>query len=115
MSLTITAVPDIKYVLGQSGRLQAYQLQPGSSDYPSSGYPITAAQLELGQLIGMSILGSNAAGALFSAKPVLPAASFGANPAPATSLLLEVTQGDAQIAVGTDLSSVTWFCDVLGW
>lgn len=115
MSLTITAVPDIKYVLGQSGRLQQYALTPGASDYPTSGWPITADQLELGQLIGATIVGTNPAGQLYTANFVFPATSADATPQPSTSVNLVVSLGGTQVANGTDLSLLAWFAQFLGW
>lgn len=115
MSLTIIAVPDIKYVLGQSGRLQEYSLVPGLSDYPTSGYPLTADMFELGQLVGMSIVGTNPAGAMYTAVPVFPATSVDATPVPSTTVNLVVTTAGAQVANNADLSAVAWFATVLGW
>lgn len=115
MALTVKQFPDIKYVLGISGRLQEYVFQPGSSDYPTGGYPVTAAALELGELVGVTICGTNAAGAPYEAKVVFPAATFGTPPQPATSFNLLVTQGGIQAPNGTDLSACSWAATALGW
>ncbi len=116
MAIVVTPFPDIKSVLGPSWRKQMYQLHPGApSDYPTGGYPVTAAACELGLLSGAKIVGMNAAGAAYQAKCVFPAGSFGTVPAPATQFLLEVTQGDTQVAANTDLSSVYWLAECDGW
>jgi hypothetical protein len=110
MALLISGVPDCRAALGPSQWDRAYDLAPGAiSDYPSSGYPITANNVDLGELYGAFIIGTNAAGALYVAKFVLPNADLGApSPQPATSLLMEVTVADVQVATGTDLSTCKW-------
>lgn len=109
MALTITKVPDAKAFLGPSQFEEVFQIQPGTSDYPTGGYAITADELGLGSLYGGWTVGRNAAAALFEAKVVLPAGSFGANPQPASSINLEVTVADVQQGANTNLASCTWF------
>lgn len=109
MALTITKVPDAKAALGISQYEELFQIQPGTSDYPTSGYPVTAAQLGLGNLYGGWVVSQNAAAALYALKPVLPSSSFGSAPQPASSINLEVTVADVQIAANTNLASCTWF------
>ena len=67
MALAITAVDDIKFLLGQSGRLQMYKFQPGAADYVTGGYPVAAGAVELGLIQGAWAVGTNAAGALYDA------------------------------------------------
>lgn len=113
MALTITKVPDAKAALGPSQFEACFQIQPGTSDYPTNGYPITAAALGLGNLYGLWEVSGNAAAAAYSLKPVLPAGSFGANPAPASSLNLEVTVADVEVNANTNLGGCIWFVRVL--
>jgi len=116
MALVVTPFPDIKALLGASWRKTKFQLHPGAvSDYPTGGYPITANQLEMGLLSGLTINGTNAAGALFQAQVVFPGSTFGTTPQPATSVNLMVTVADVQVANGTDLSGVYWIAEADGW
>jgi hypothetical protein len=110
MALLITGVPDCRAALGPSQWDRAYDLVPGAaSDYPSSGYPITAGNVDLGELYGAFVIGTNAAGALYAAKFVLPSADIGgSSPQPSPTLLMEVTVADVQVATGTDLSACKW-------
>ncbi len=126
MPLAVTAFPDIKQVIGESARIQDYQLQPGANDYVTGGYPITAAEVELGFINGATISGVNAAGAVYLAQFVFPATSFNqgtpAVPAPATTVHLMVLEAPAaisepfaEVAAGTNLSGVTWLGSFRGW
>ena len=115
MTLTITGVPDCRAVLGPSQSLRAYQCTPGTSDYPSSGYVVQASQIDMQYIFGAAVIAQNAAAALYAVKPVLPSSSFGSNPAPGTSILLEVTQNDSQAAVNTNLGSCQWIIEFLGY
>ena len=88
MSLTITGIPDCRASLGPSQDLKAYQLQPGTADYPSGGYPIllspvSGAQISIAALYGAWIIGGNSAAASYDPHFVFPAAVFGTNPGPA--------------------------------
>ncbi len=112
MALTITKVPDAKAALGISQYEELFQIQPGTSDYPTGGYSITAAALGLGSLYGLWEVAGNAAAAAYALKPVLGASSFGSNPQPATSLNLEVTSGDTQLSANTNIAGCTWFVAV---
>jgi hypothetical protein len=111
MALTITAVPDIKYVLGESGRFQAYDLKPSTSDYVTGGYPITASAVELGKLVGAKVMLTNAAGIAYGASFV------GTTPLtqPQTQLNLYITSAGSQVAASTDLSGCEWSAIFLGW
>lgn len=111
MALAITAVPDIKYVWGESGRAQAFQLQPGTSDYVTGGYPITSSQVELGLLVGATMLLTNAAGALYDAEFVAVAPLKN----PQTSIKLLVSQAGVQVANGANLSTLEWTSLFIGW
>lgn len=108
MALTITKFPDCKAALGPSQFEEGFQLVPAANDYPTSGYPITAAQLSLGNLYGARVLAGNAAAALFSPKFVLPAASFGTAPSTSPTINMEVTVADVQVSANTDLSACKW-------
>lgn len=114
MALTITGFGDIKYVIGESGRIQDFQLSPAVSDYPTSGYPITASAVELGKLVAAQITGTNAAGELYSANFVFPSTSF-TPPAPANQVNLVVYQGSTQVAAGTNLNGISWLASFRGW
>lgn len=109
MALTLYAVPDCSALLGPSQAETTYDLVPSStSDYPSSGYPINAGQVSLGQLYGASVIASNAAAALYDPKFVIPNADLGSTAQPATQILMEITVADVQSAVGTDLTACKW-------
>jgi hypothetical protein len=111
MALTITGFPDCRAALGPSQFERGFQIVPGTSDYPPSGYPITANQLSLGNLYGARVLAGNAAAALYTPKFVLPAASFGTpstDPSTSPTINMEVTVADVQVANGVDLSACKW-------
>lgn len=112
MSLTITAVEDIKYVWGESGRAQAYQLQPSASDYVTGGYPITASAVELGKLIGADLLLTNAAGELYTVAFV---GALTPLKTPQTQVNMVVSTGGTQVAASTDLSGASFTALFLGW
>lgn len=111
MALTITAVPDIKYVLGESGRFQAYDLKPSTSDYVTGGYPITASAVELGKLVGAKVMLTNAAGVSYGVSFVGTAPLTN----PQTQLNMVVTSAGSQVAASTDLSSTEFVALFLGW
>lgn len=115
MALTITKVPDATYLLGESGVVHEYELAPSTSDYVTGGWPITAAQVGLGYLNRATISATNAAGALYNAAFVFPAASFGTPPQPSTSVKLLMSQSGVQVANATDLSGLKFFADFRGW
>ena len=83
-------------------------IAPRISDYPTGGYPITAAQLSLGNLYGAPVLASNAAAALFTPKFVLPAGRSVATSSDLQPINLEVTVADVQMPAVTDLSACKW-------
>jgi hypothetical protein len=111
MALTISAMPDIKYVLGESGRAQGFVMQPGASDYVTGGYPITASQVELGKLIGADLLMTSGTGASYSVEFV------GTAPLnqPQTQLNMVVLSGSTQVSASTDLSGASFAALFLGW
>jgi hypothetical protein len=121
MALTITKIPDITYYLGESGIQRAFTLTPSASDYVPGGYPITAAQVELGYLVGAQLLGANAAGATYLAQFVEPTGLFGTPPAVGTSLKLKVVDSTSgggaftEVSASTDLSGCSWAALILGW
>ena len=62
MGLTITARPDGQDVFGKTrSRLFDITLD---NNYPTNGYPVTAAQFGLRTIEGMDFIGGNAAGAV---------------------------------------------------
>jgi hypothetical protein len=121
MALTIVGIQDCRASLGPSQALRGYQVQPGVSDYPSSGYPIMAASVDLDYLYGAVVIASNAAAALYTPKfiqsGIVAGATVGSNPAPApsTSLLMEVVAADVQVSVGTNLNTCAWYVEFLGF
>jgi hypothetical protein len=111
MALTLQGYPDFRAALGFANVERGFQITPGTSDYPTSGYPITANQLSLGNLYGAEVIAGNAAAALYTPKFVLPAANLGSgaiDPSPAATINMEVVQADVQVASGTDLSACKW-------
>jgi hypothetical protein len=116
MALLVTHVPDIRALLGPSWQKSKFQLHPGApSDYPTGGYPATAAQFEMGLLSGVSISATNAAGELYVMTPVFPAGSFGTPPGPASAINLVVSTAGVQVANATDLTALYWVAEVDGW
>jgi hypothetical protein len=114
MALQITHIADTLQPLGTPGAQRLILLQPGSSDYPSSGYPITALAAGLGNLYGAWIVSGNAAAANYSPKFVLSGypSTFPSTYPPATAALyMEVVQADVQVGVGTDLSQCSWIAE----
>ena len=99
MALTLTRIPDCEQNAGPSQVEIGFQLQPGTADYPSGGYVIPGA-LSTGTGVtgnfgaqytyGAQIMAENAAAAGFVTEFVLPAASFGATPAPSPTITLQV-------------------------
>ena len=116
MSLQVNHFPDVRALLGPSWIKAKWQLHPGApSDYVTGGYPVTAQQVALGLLSGATICGTNAAGKVYTMKPVFPAGSFGTPPGPATAINMVVTVADVEVANATDLSSVYWLAEFDGW
>ena len=121
MALTITKIPDITYYLGESGIQRAFTLKPSTSDYVTGGYPITAANVEFGRLVGGMIVGTNSTGATYLAQFVEPSGFFGTTPAPGTQLNLKVVDSTSgggaftEVSASTDLSGCSWAALVLGW
>jgi hypothetical protein len=111
MALLISKIPDITYYLGESGVERGYALQPGASDYVTGGYPITASAVELGKLVGASILCTSGTGATYNAE------FLGTAPltTPQTQLNLVISSGSTQVAASTDLSGASWAALFLGW
>ena len=106
MALTFTKVPDCAADLGPSQHETTWQVQPGTSDYPSSGYPITSAELGVGPLYGAWAINGNAASAPYELTFVQP--SYPAIPAPQGSLFMEVSTGGTQVTPGTNLGTAIW-------
>jgi len=123
MSLKVTGIADCRAVLGPSQNMRAYQLQPGTSDYVTGGYPITAAQVDMQYLFGAWVIAcDNAEAIAYAAYFVLAAGAFGTTPKPQTSIKLLVTipsfsgtGRNQEILPGTDLSACTWFAEFLGY
>lgn len=61
MALTIKGIPDGATFLGISNRDKFFALSPGTSDYVTGGYVITAAMVEMDYILGASVWGVNAA------------------------------------------------------
>jgi hypothetical protein len=111
MALTITGVPDFHDVWGKF-RAQGVLLQPSASDYVTGGYPITASQVELGKLIGASLLFSNPAGQLFTTNFV---AQLNPISQAQTQVNMVVLSGGTQVAASTDLSGASFTALMIGW
>ena len=80
MALGLKEIPDSRVYLGPSMTMVSYVAAPGTSDYVSGGYTITAAQLGLGHIISGSVMGQNAAaqgfvGSIIIAQTATPLAS----------------------------------------
>lgn len=61
MALTIKGIPDARASLGISNADKFFALAPGTSDYVTGGYVISASAVEFLKLFGASIWGQNAA------------------------------------------------------
>jgi len=117
MALTLTRIPDCQQSAGPSQVEVGFQLQPGASDYPSGGYVIPGA-LATGTGVsgnfgaeftyGVQLIASNAAGAAFVPEFILPAGSFGSNPAPSQTVTMAVALSEgASPAIPLGLSAVS--------
>jgi len=121
MALTKTHFPEATAVLGPAQSLRTYQLQPGTSDYPTGGYVITAASVGFAFLFGAWIAAQKYGTSLYYPVFCLPSGSFASTPLQATSIYLAVYQsaGSAappvEIANGTDLSAYTFIGTFLGY
>jgi hypothetical protein len=62
MALTLKEIPDTRQYQGVSMIQCFYVAVPAASDYPAGGWPVTAAQVGLGKIIGADLIGVNAAG-----------------------------------------------------
>ena len=114
MALKITGIPDCKAVLGFSQFAKAAQLNPGVSDYPTGGYPITNATLGTGPLYGAWKISANGAASLYDVNFVLP--TYGVPPATTDAqaqLNMIVTSAGVQVAANTDLSACAWIAEFL--
>lgn len=111
MALTITEMPDCKAALGPSQFERSFQFTPGFSDYPSSGYPITAAALGLGNLYGGWVIGANATAETYGAKFVTTSPSTA--PQAESQLLFYVDSAGTQVSVGGNLLGCSWVVRVL--
>lgn len=116
MALLVNRFPDVRAYLGVSWQKAKFQLHPGApSDYPTGGYPVTAAQFEVGLLSGVEVSATNAAGKLYTLVPVFPAGSFGTPPGPATAVNFVVTTAGSEVANATDLTALYWLVEPDGW
>ena len=121
MALTITKIPDVRYYLGESGVMNGFTFTPGTSDYVTGGYPVTAASVELGYLVGGIMLGTSSTGATYLAQFVAPTSLFGTTPAVGTSLNLKVVDSTSgggaftEVSASTNLSGVNFAALMLGW
>lgn len=109
MALTITPIPDGEAHLGVGYVKKLFSLQPGLSDYPTGGYPITAAELGLGNLFGGDQIGVNTAGELYATNVVL--SGYPTTAAPDSTVFFEVNSGASQVSAGTNLNAVTWIVE----
>jgi len=61
MALTIKEIPDSRQMIGPSCVLASFIFAPGSSDYVTGGYVISASALGLGHIYAADTAGLNAA------------------------------------------------------
>ena len=125
MALTITGVPDCRASLGPSQELRAYQLAPGTSDYPTGGYPITAAQVGLSWLYGAWIINKNGTTYTYYPEFISAIGAFnGANgPQPVQTIYLKINEILAsgaiyvfeEVAALTNLSGYYFVAEFLGY
>lgn len=112
MALIISHLPDITYYWGESGVARGTLLQPGPSDYVLGGYPVTASSVELGKLVGASLLLTNSVGQAYDAKFVAQTSPLSV---PQNQINLVVYSGSSQVAASTDLSGASWAALMIGW
>lgn len=100
MALTIKGIPDARAVLGESIEVKLFALIPGTSDYTTGGYVITAAALTMGHVFGMVVMGVNATGLGYI--PQVIVAQTSAPLASLTSLKFAVLQSAGFTPAGTN-------------
>ena len=80
-----------------------YIIQPGSSDYPTGGYALSALNARLKYIHGAQVVACNAAAAVYVAQPIFAAGFFSTTlPAPQTSIKLMVLQSAGFTPAGTN-------------
>lgn len=121
MAVTVTRVQDSRVMLGPGMVQESFLVIPGSSDYTTGGYSITASALGFKNIQSVSIDGSNSTGVSWTPIPVFAFAQVGsatASPGNAgyTSFkfyVAVITTG-AQVASLGDLSGAIWCITVTG-
>src|ERR1035441_2616114 len=120
MALKITKIDDCTFLGGPSQRVPAYQLDPGVSDYPAGGYPITVSSVGMEFLFGAWIIAQNAAAEHLYPVFVFPAAAFTPippAPMPQKTIYLEVKEiissgaiyAFAELTAATNISGFSYW------
>ena len=129
MALTITHIPECDAMLGPAQRMRGYQLKPGTSDYVTGGYPITAGVGGTNNLGGFEFLFGawviavdNAEAIAYNIEFVFAAGAFATTPVPQSTIYMMFTQptfsgtgANNEIPVGTNLSGVYVWAEFLGY
>jgi hypothetical protein len=115
MALTIKEIPDTRQYLGINGIQATFIFVPGTSDYVTGGYVISAASLGLGHIWGADFLGANsgAAGTYFTfvlaqTNPPTPGLT-------SVNLFAYVSTTGLQVANGANLSGAIVTGQIMGY
>lgn len=109
MALTtpIPAVPDTTTYEGIGVIGQTFVIIPGSSDYVTGGYALSAQAFGLNLIHGAALVASNAAGGLYVVSLVFPSTFFSATPQAATSINFQVATPSAPTITTTTNATTT--------
>ena len=95
-------IPESRTVDGIGCQTATYLILPGSSDYVTGGYALSALNLRLTRIHSVFVSGVNAAGAVYLAQIVFPATYFSSSqPSPATSVNFRVLSSAGFTPAGT--------------
>jgi len=111
MALTITLVPETQQAVGPARFNRQAQLTPGLSDYPTGGYPVTGAQLGIGNLWGATTLNTNSQTAPYTINYVL--STYPTTPAPCPALFAKISSSGTELTANTNLSGCAWIAEFM--
>lgn len=122
MALTITHVPDARWVWGESGWASVHTIAPGVSDYVTGGYVIGAGGVAVAGIknfFGAWIIGANATALGIGSIPEFLVANTSPAKASVTSLNLWMLSTAAapavQLANGSNLTGSIWTAIFIGY
>jgi len=122
MSLAKKWIPEYRVPDGPSMLRTGYQLEPGTSDYPSGGYPIKASDVDLVRLYGARVLAMNDAADAYLVQFDFASGAFADPPVPQTTIYMTVKipvisglGHFVEVSAVTDLSGCYWWVEFVGW